>query len=156
VGEQGVQFLRQGTPRTEITFAPHANAYVATVLNGIATRIAKEATKGKRAGSVLFAVMQVDNGTSPVYTALKKLHAKEAIFSFGISDITSGIQLYKPSRKTGLLVSGKPASTVLPPPFDRVPGVGLGHQVHHKFVVCGFGTCGRRRVLRVIQPGQRG
>jgi hypothetical protein len=27
---------------------------------------------------------------------------------------------------------------VLPPPFDQVPGVGLGHQVHHKFVVCGF------------------
>ena len=35
-------------------------------------------------------------------------------------------------------MTGKPASTVLPPPFDQVPGVGLGHQVHHKFVVCGF------------------
>ena len=37
-----------------------------------------------------------------------------------------------------MLVTGKPASTLLPPPFDQVPGVGLGHQVHHKFVVCGF------------------
>ena len=29
-------------------------------------------------------------------------------------------------------------NTQLPPPFNQVPGVGLGHQVHHKFVVCGF------------------
>jgi hypothetical protein len=41
-------------------------------------------------------------------------------------------------KKTGVLVTGKPASTVLPPPFSQVPGVGSGHQVHHKFVVCGF------------------
>jgi hypothetical protein len=32
----------------------------------------------------------------------------------------------------------KPVSTKLPPPFNQVPGIGLGHQVHHKFVVCGF------------------
>jgi hypothetical protein len=56
----------------------------------------------------------------------------------GISDNPGGIYLYKPGTRQGLLVSGKPASTVLPPPFDQVPGVGLGHQVHHKFVVCGF------------------
>ena len=35
-------------------------------------------------------------------------------------------------------VTGKPVKTQLPPPFSQVPGVGLGHQVHHKFVVCGF------------------
>jgi hypothetical protein len=46
--------------------------------------------------------------------------------------------LYAPDKKTGVLVTGKPASTVLPPPFNQVPGVGAGHQVHHKFVVCGF------------------
>src|SRR5205814_3038837 len=29
--------------------------------------------------------------------------------------------------------------TVLPPPFDQVPNIGgVGHQVHHKFIVCGF------------------
>ena len=27
---------------------------------------------------------------------------------------------------------------MLPPPFNQVPGIGLGHQVHHKFVICGF------------------
>src|SRR5206468_3764196 len=36
------------------------------------------------------------------------------------------------------LVTGKPVNTKLPPPFSQVPGVGIGHQIHHKFVVCGF------------------
>ena len=82
--------------------------------------------------------MALDISTSPVYDALNNLHADESIFSFGISDTTKGIRLYKPGRKTGVLVTGKPAKTVLPPPFNQVPGVGLGHQVHHKFVICGF------------------
>jgi phosphatidylserine/phosphatidylglycerophosphate/cardiolipin synthase-like enzyme len=35
-------------------------------------------------------------------------------------------------------VTGKPVSTVLPPPFAQVPRIGSDHQVHHKFAVCGF------------------
>lgn len=129
-----------GIPKTDITFSPHDPAYVAKVLGDIAARIQVE--DNKAGGNVLFAVMQVDNGTSPVYTALNALHAKETVFSYGISDSTSGIKLYAPGSKTGVLVTGKPASTVLPPPFNQVPGVGLGHQVHHKFVVCGFNRVG--------------
>lgn len=124
-------------PPTSITFSPHSAADAAKVLEGVVKRIAAEGAK-KTGGSVLFAVMQIDNGTSPVYQALNDIHQNESIFSFGISDSPKGISLYKPGMKTGLLVSGKPAGTVLPPPFDQVPGVGLGHQVHHKFVVCGF------------------
>ncbi len=123
-------------PKTEITFSPHEEERAAEILDAVAARIAKEEEKPD--GNVLFAVMQVDNGTSPVYTALRNLHANETIFSFGISDTTEGIALYKPGRKTGLLVTGKPASTMLPPPFHEVHRIGLGHQVHHKFVVCGF------------------
>jgi hypothetical protein len=37
-----------------------------------------------------------------------------------------------------VLATGKPTRTRLPPPFNQVPDVGLGHQVHHKFIVCGF------------------
>ena len=133
-------------PKTDITFSPHTDEYAATVLGDIATRI--ELEDNKAGGNVLFAVMQVDNGTSPVYTALNALHAKETVFSYGLSDSTSGIKLYAPGSKTGVLVTGKPASTVLPPPFNQVPGVGLGHQVHHKFVVCGF-----NRAVAVVYCG---
>lgn len=38
-----------------------------------------------------------------------------------------------------MLVTGKPVNTQLPPPFNQVRNIsGVGHQVHHKFVVCGF------------------
>ena len=125
-------------PQTEITFAPHSEEVATQILNDVATRIKQEGAKGKQVGSVLFAVMEIDNGTSPVYLALSKLHADQRIFSYGISDSTSGIALYSPGRKTGVLVTGKPQNTQLPPPFSQVRNVGAGHQIHHKFVVCGF------------------
>ncbi len=125
-------------PKTEITFAPHSPGIAELILDAVAERIKAEGSKGG-GGSVLFAVMAIDQGTSPVYTALKALHADQSVFSFGISDNPGGIYLYKPGNKTGVLVTGKPLGTVLPPPFDQVPNVGgFAHQVHHKFVVCGF------------------
>lgn len=45
---------------------------------------------------------------------------------------TSGISLYAPGKKTGVLVTGKPLKTKLPPPFDQVRSIGAGHQIHHK------------------------
>ena len=126
------------TPSLEITFAPHSLDFATKILEKIVKRIDREGKKGPRVGSVLFAVMAIDGGTSPVYHALNTLHANEQIFSFGISDNPAGIALYSPARKTGVLVTGKPIRTQLPPPFNQVPNVGSGHQIHHKFVVCGF------------------
>jgi hypothetical protein len=131
-----------------ITFAPHTEEFTTALLGAVAARIGKEGKKAR--GSVLFAVMAIDKGTSPVYDALNTLHADDSIFSFGVSDTPDGISLYEPRRKTGVLVTGKPVRTQLPPPFNQVPAVGLGHQIHHKFVVCGFNTrdpvvyCGSR------------
>jgi hypothetical protein len=126
------------TPQTEITFSPHSGQFAEQILDGLVARIQQEARK-KNDGSVLFAVMEIGTGTGPVFPALRDLHADQQIFSYGISDTTSGIQLYVPGKKTGVLVTGKPAKSQLPPPFDQVPQVsGLGHQIHHKFVVCGF------------------
>lgn len=132
-------FSSSQTPNTEITFAPHQTPFATTVLTDIAKRIAKEGTKGKTVGSVLFAVMQIDKGTGPVYPALTKLHTQQSVFSYGISDSPGGIYLYPVGKKNGVLVTGKPVNTQLPPPFNQVRNIGgVGHQVHHKFVVCGF------------------
>jgi len=139
-GQEPYSFKSAGVPETEITFSPHEEAFALSILQGIADRVAKEGKKPKADGSVLFAVMQLDGSDSTVYKALSQVHGNGKIFSFGISDTTDGIALYKPGVTQGLLVTGKPAGTVLPPPFDQVPGVGLGHQVHHKFVVCGFNS----------------
>jgi phosphatidylserine/phosphatidylglycerophosphate/cardiolipin synthase-like enzyme len=137
ISTQVFTLTTQSIPPTEVTFSPHTVKDVSKILNGIKDRVDVEGAK-KTGGSVLFAVMEISNGTSPVYQVLNDLHQNQSIFSFGISDSPSGICLYKPGTATGLLVSGKPASTVLPPPFNQIPGVGLGHQVHHKFVICGF------------------
>ena len=136
----------KGTPKTDFTFAPHDQATTTKVLKTITSRIAAEGRKGKAIGSVMFAVMQVDPGKdestrakNPVFLALNTLHKDQRIFSFGISDNPGGISLYSIGKKTGVLVTGKPSQTILPPPFDQVPAIkGFGHQVHHKFVVCGF------------------
>jgi hypothetical protein len=90
--------------------------------------------------SVLFAVMALVPGTGPVLQALEEIHTNQNIFSYGISDSPGGgITLYKPGNPDGILVSGKPGTTNLPPPFDQEePILGLGHQIHHKFVICNF------------------
>jgi phosphatidylserine/phosphatidylglycerophosphate/cardiolipin synthase-like enzyme len=129
-------FAAAGLSKTEITFSPHPPVAAQQNLDNLVARIEQE--KKEKNGSVLFAVMGLKDGTGPVLPALQELHSKEDIFSYGISDTPGGIFLYTPRKKTGVLVSGKPEASKLPPPFDQVPGVGIGHQVHHKFIVCGF------------------
>ncbi|MEA2419342.1 MAG: hypothetical protein QOE60_1548, partial [Thermoleophilaceae bacterium] len=124
-------------PPMQITFAPHDEAMAKAILDGIVARIEQE----RRGGNVLFAVMSLDNkGKSPVWEELREIHRDDSVFSFGISDTPEGIALYEPRRKSGVLVTGKPVRTQLPKPFNQVPNIGLGHQIHHKFVVCGFNS----------------
>lgn len=129
-------FGARNLPKTDITFSPHDETHAEENLDKLVARIALE--EKQKNGNVLFAVMGLTQGTGPVLPALKKLHANESIFTYGISDSPGGLYLYKEGKKTGVLVSGKPAKTKLPPPFDQVPTVGSGHQIHHKFVICGF------------------
>jgi hypothetical protein len=138
---QVLSFASAELAKTDITFSPHSKAMAKQNLDNMAARITQEQRTQEQArgrGSVLFAVMGLATGTGSVLPALSALHADQDTFSYGISDTPEGIFLYTPREKTGVLVSGKPTATRLPPPFNQVPGVGLGHQVHHKFVVCGF------------------
>ncbi|OCB54843.1 hypothetical protein A5722_19370 [Mycobacterium vulneris] len=127
------------TPATSITFSPHTEDFARQVLGALVDRVKHESSvTPPPPGSVFFAVMDL-GGTSenPVYDALNQIHSNTAVFSMGISDSPKGVALYVRGQKTGLLVSGKPGHVVLPPPFNQVPQV-VGHEVHHKFVVCGF------------------
>jgi phosphatidylserine/phosphatidylglycerophosphate/cardiolipin synthase-like enzyme len=136
---QTFSFSKGKTPKTDITFAPHTPEVAGGILRSIADRIEEEGKKSKGQGSVLFAVMQMDQGESPVYKVLNNLHNEQTVFSYGVSDGPEGISLYKPGMPSGILVTGKPRNTQLPPPFNQVPNIqGVGHQIHHKFVVCGF------------------
>jgi hypothetical protein len=138
-GTQTFSISSVDTPKSEITFSPHDETFATQILDGIVARINAEGKKTN--GSVLFAVMQLSVGTGPVIPALKALHASQSIFTYGISDSPGGIALYSPGRKTGVLVTGKPGPRQLPPPFDQMADViGKGHQVHHKFIACGFNS----------------
>lgn len=133
---QVFSFEGDGLPKTEITFSPHQKEFAKETIDKMTARVEQE--KKRSNGSVLFAVMGLEKASGSVLPELQSLHEDQDIFTYGISDAPGGIELYKPGQKTGVLVTGKPASTVLPPPFNQVRGVGLGHQVHHKFIVCGF------------------
>src|SRR5262249_14895223 len=65
------------------------------------------------------------------------IFSNKSVYSYGISDAPGGTHLYAPGSKTGVLVTGKPGKTTLPPPFDQVPSP-PGHEIHDKFVVCGL------------------
>jgi hypothetical protein len=125
-------------PDTSVTFSPHPAKEAAIILNGLVDRIAGQATTDTPPGTVFFAVMELnDTVTNPVYTALNAVHDAPNTFSLGISDAPQGVSLYPVGAKTGVLVSGKPGAVTMPPPFDQVPTI-AGHEIHHKFVVCGF------------------
>jgi hypothetical protein len=76
-------------------------------------------------------------GQNPVCDALNALHENHGIFSFGISDAPESLSLYGVGDQGGVLVTGRPGPTMLPVPFNQVPGTKF-HEIHHKFVVAGF------------------
>jgi hypothetical protein len=132
-----------GAPKATISFSPHDEARASEVLNRIVVSATAQTKDQDGLGNVMFAVMELGStAPNPVYTTLTALHQDTNLFSFGISDDPDGISLFEVGSPQGVLVTGKPKDPILPPPFDQVRGVGAGHQVHHKFVVCGFDTDG--------------
>lgn len=133
---QPFTFQSASVPRMTITFSPHTPGDVTKILvDGIVDRIKQEDAAPQ--GSVLFAVMQISGSQTPVYQVLNSIHGDENLFSYGISDSPNGTHLYAPGSKQGVLVTGKPGTTTLPPPFDQVT-IPPGHEIHDKFVICGL------------------
>lgn len=122
-------------PKLSITFSPHTLGDVSKILGGTAARIAHEDSSPN--GSVLFAVMQLTGSETPVYAALNLINSDTSVFSYGVSDSPKGTHFYERGSKTGVLVTGKPGKTTLPPPFDQV-STPPGHEIHDKFVICGL------------------
>ncbi|TDX01584.1 phospholipase D-like domain-containing protein [Dinghuibacter silviterrae] len=134
-GTQSMTLKLPGISAASVTFAPHAAAFAQSNLQKIADRVNQETS------SVLFAVMDTGPTSSgPLIPALVALHSKQTVYNAGISDSTNNISLYKPNDPAGIAVTGKPSQVLLPPPFDKEASIGLGHQVHDKFIVCGFNT----------------
>lgn len=106
-----------GVPKFDVTFSPRPKDAAAERLGEIVNRCDREADSG---GNVFFAVMTTTStAPNPVYEKLTSLHEDTRLFSYGISDNPSGITFYPVGEKHGVLVTGKPKYTQLPPPFDQ-------------------------------------
>jgi phosphatidylserine/phosphatidylglycerophosphate/cardiolipin synthase-like enzyme len=118
-------------PGMTIRVSPHTEAVATGFFKTISDRI-----KGAQS-DVLFAIMQ-DDSASSILDAIRFVREhNEGVFSYGITDTTKTITLYKPHTKRGVLVAGKGGAKVLPPPFDKEAGIS-GIAIHHKFVVVDF------------------
>lgn len=110
-------------------FSPHDHPALA--LNPIGAAI-DQATS-----SVLFAVAFLNqNKTGDARESINRLMTRP-VFSYGISDKTSGLQLNKPDGTVGLVRFASLAKRA-PEPFKSEWAGGKGINVHHKFVVTDF------------------
>ena len=134
--EKAFDFVDQGVPDVSITFSPHPDTFAAQVLDGVSNTI-----KGAKS-SVLFCIMSLDESTGgSVYPTLRSVQNNQGIFTYGITDSTKYVSLYKPGSKKGILVNAKNLVKDLPPPFDKEETFNA-HNIHHKFVVVDFNAPG--------------
>jgi phosphatidylserine/phosphatidylglycerophosphate/cardiolipin synthase-like enzyme len=138
VAKSEATFTEPGLPRLIGSYAPHKHpTFSLGALLG-AVKAAKS--------SVIFAVMDLD-GKGELLSALKALHARKDVFSYGISDSAApdfvtidGTTVYTPTSKGGELVYSKADPESFPPPFSmelQISGA-AAHVVHHKFVIVDF------------------
>jgi len=129
--QEGREFNESKTPEMTIRFSPHSKEAATKFFTAISDGVNHMKT------DVLFAIMK-DDSDSSILNAIKVVRDdKEDIFSYGITDTTKIITLYKPHTRRGVRVDGKGGAHVLPPPFNKeapIPGIAM----HHKFVVVDF------------------
>jgi phosphatidylserine/phosphatidylglycerophosphate/cardiolipin synthase-like enzyme len=124
-------FNMAGLPKMTIRVSPHS----AEVATGFFKTISERIKQAK--SDVLFAIMQDDSASSILDAVRFVRENREDVFSYGVTDTTTNVTLYKPHSKRGVRVAGKGGAKVLPPPFDKEPGIS-GIAIHHKFVVVDF------------------
>lgn len=117
-----------GLPKLSFCFSPHKTGSVS--LDKVADAIQKATS------SVLFAVMALSGGGG-VMDDLKTLPGKK-IFSYGMTQTSGGIKIYKPGQSDGIIVPFSYLKGKVPPPFQDEYSGGAGIVIHDKFVVVDF------------------
>jgi hypothetical protein len=119
-----------GIPPFAVSFAPHEAASVSLDRVAAAIKNAKS--------SVLFAVMELVGG-GDVMQELLNLQQRADIFSYGVTQTTTGVKFYKSQSGTnGILVPFGYLKAHVPIPFRAEWNGGMGQVIHHKFVVVDF------------------
>jgi hypothetical protein len=118
-----------GVPPFSVCFSPHVSADISLSKPAGAIQNA--------ASSVLYAVMELA-GSGAVMDQIKQLGGRGGIFSYGVTQTTAGLNLYKPGAANGLLVPFAYLNKMVPPPFNQETSGGMGQVIHDKFVVVDF------------------
>ncbi|MBW4888755.1 hypothetical protein KXQ82_03480 [Mucilaginibacter sp. HMF5004] len=121
-----------GVPDMIIRCSPHTKADATAELQGLADQV-KNAKD-----NILFAIMEDESGSALLEEILRQVESDEK-FTYGITDTSKKVYLYKPHSTKGIHVVGKGLAPKLPPPFNKEPGI-PGISIHHKFVVLDFNT----------------
>jgi hypothetical protein len=133
LAEQWFDFEKPGLPRFGVAFSPHTKGEIS--LDRVKDAIAKAKS------SVIYAVMELD-GSGAVLKELQGLPGRDDIFSYGVTQHSDGINLYRPGSKKGVLVDFNFLKKSAPPPFCEEQSGGMGQVIHHKFVVVDFNDAG--------------
>lgn len=120
----------KGLPDMTIHFSPHQKQPTDVLFKKISDKILSAES------DVLFAIMK-DDSKGDILAAVRKQVESDKVFTYGITDMTNNISLYKPDSKKGIKVSGRGTETDLPYPFAKVAKI-PGHNIHHKFIVVDF------------------
>jgi hypothetical protein len=118
-----------GIPKFSVSFAPHTSGNVSL------DRVADAIKNAK--SSVLFAVMELSGG-GEVMQELTTIQQRTDIFSYGVTQTTTGLKFYKSGKPNGILVPFGFLKAHVPVPFRAEWNGGMGQVIHHKFVVVDF------------------
>jgi phosphatidylserine/phosphatidylglycerophosphate/cardiolipin synthase-like enzyme len=77
-------------------------------------------------------------GGGEVLDALQKAPSTGRVFSYGVTQTTGGLKLYKPGQANGDLATFAFLKAKVPEPFREEWSGGSGQVIHHKFVVVDF------------------
>lgn len=126
----GAKASNKNLPEFQVSFAPHTDPNVSLEVVDAAIKNAKS--------SVLFAVMELAGGGN-VLQSLSTLDERNDIFSYGITQSSKGITLFKPgSPQHGEFATFAYLQQQVPAPFREETSGGMGQVIHNKFIVVDF------------------
>jgi len=129
IAKQWFDIKQAGLPPFSVCLSPHTSDAISL------TKVAQEIAMAD--SSVLFAVMELEGG-GEVLQELQKVPSRTNVFSYGVTQSTTGLNLYKPGSANGLLVPFSFLDKQVPPPFAQEFSGGMGQVIHDKFVVVDF------------------
>ena len=129
IASQWFDFTLENAPPVSIAFSPHASYHVS--LDKVAESI------NKAESSIFFSVMEL-SGKGPVMSSLQNLDQSQGIYSYGVTQHTEGLSLFKPGVKTGEFAPFSYLKETIPENFKEEWSGGAGQVIHNKFVVVDF------------------